>query len=101
MRQRIDQMLSAWGHFAFRHARTILVGALLVVGALSSQLPRLTLETSTEEFLKANNPTRIAYDEFRNQFGRDDLIVLAIRTETVFDRDFLARLRTIHEDIEN
>ena len=101
MRQRIDQLLSAWGHFAFRHARTILVGALLVVGALSSQLPRLTLETSTEEFLKANNPTRIAYDEFRNQFGRDDLIVLAIRTETVFDRDFLARLRTIHEDIEN
>ena len=101
MRQRINRLLSAWGHFAFRHAWLILVGALLVVGTLSSQLPRLTLETSTEEFLRADNPTRIAYDEFRKQFGRDDQIVLAIKTRTVFDRDFLARLRAIHEDIEN
>jgi len=101
MRQHVDRLLSAWGHFAFRNARTILVGAFLLVGALSTQLPRLTLETSTEEFLHAGNPTRIAYDEFRNQFGRDDQIVLAIRTETVFDREFLARLRAIHEDIEN
>jgi predicted RND superfamily exporter protein len=101
MRQRIDLLLTAWGHFAVRHAWKIIVAALLVVGTLSSQLPLLTLETSTEEFLKADNPTRIAYDEFRNQFGRDDQIVLAIRTESVFDRDFLARLRAIHEDIEN
>ncbi len=101
MRQRIDRLMMAWGHFAVRHAWKILVAVLLVVGTLSSQLPRLTLETSTEEFLHADNPTRIAYDEFRNQFGRDDQIVLAIRTEAVFDRDFLARLRAIHQDIEN
>jgi predicted RND superfamily exporter protein len=101
MRQRINRLLSAWAHFAIRHAWKIIVAVVLVVAALSSQLPKLTLETSTEEFLKASNPTRIAYDEFRNQFGRDDQIVLAIRTETVFDRAFLARLRAIHEDIEN
>ncbi|MBW2667623.1 MAG: MMPL family transporter, partial [Deltaproteobacteria bacterium] len=101
MRQRIDRLMTAWGHFAVRHAWKILVAVLLVVGTLSSQLPRLTLETSTEEFLHADNPTRITYDEFRNQFGRDDQIVLAIRTEAVFDRDFLARLRAIHQDIEN
>jgi len=101
MRDHINLLLSAWARFAIRNAWTIIIAVALVVGALSSQLPKLTLETSTEEFLKASNPTRIAYDEFRHQFGRDDQIVLAIRTETVFDRDFLLRLRAIHEDIEN
>ena len=101
MRKRIDRLLSAWGRFAFGHAWPIIVGTLLVVGGFASQLPQLRLETSTENFLHADNPTRIAYDEFRNQFGRDDQIVLAIETENVFDRGFLARLRAIHEDIEN
>jgi predicted RND superfamily exporter protein len=101
MRERIDQVLSAWGHFAFRHAWGILALSFALVFGFSTQLPKLRIETSTEEFLHADNPARIAYNAFRAQFGRDDQIMLAIRTDDVFDLAFLARLRALHEDIEN
>ena len=44
---------------------------------------------------------RQTYDHFRELFGRDDQLVIAIATPNVFDIDFLDRLRAMHIDIEN
>jgi len=46
-----------------------------------------------------SDPARVDYDTFRDQFGRDELIVIAIRSQEVFEAKFLKKLKTLHEDL--
>ena len=41
-----------------------------------------------------------AYDSFRERFGRDTLILVAIRPPEVFELGFLEKLRAFHSDVE-
>jgi len=101
MRERVERLLSRWCRFAYGNPWRIVPVAVLLVGALASQLPKTAFETSTEGFLHEDHPLRQAYDAFREQFGRDDQIVIAIETGNVFEMAFLEKLRAMHEDIEN
>ncbi|MDB4433179.1 efflux RND transporter permease subunit [bacterium] len=100
-RDRIEVGFEAWGHFVFRHRWATIAILLLFSGALISQLPKLTLDTSTEGFLHPEDPILLVYDEFRDQFERDDRILMAIHTDRVFDLQFLARLRDFHHALES
>ena len=100
MREHIERRFAAWGHFVFQNAKATLACTLLVAAAFASQLPNVKLDTSTEAFLKKNDPVRLTYNAFRNQFGRDEMILLAIRPPEVFDIPFLEKLRDFHADIE-
>jgi len=46
------------------------------------------------------DPVLIEYNKFRAQFGRDERIVLAIKSDKIFTIDFLKKLQTLHEEIE-
>jgi hydrophobe/amphiphile efflux-3 (HAE3) family protein len=46
-----------------------------------------------------SDPARVDYDNFRDQFGRDELIVIAIRSPEVFQAKFLKKLKKLHEDL--
>ncbi len=78
------------------------VVALMIVLALSAarQLPNLTIDMSDEGFLHPTDPILTTYNDFRDQFGRDDLIVLAIESNTIFSQPFLRKLKTLHEKLE-
>ena len=54
----------------------------------------------SSRFFRSTAPARIAFLEFREQFGREDLIILAIRPPEVFELGFLERLRDMHEAVE-
>jgi hypothetical protein len=71
--------------------------ALMVVVAVAaaSRLPLLTIDMSDEGFLHPEDPILLEYTEFRDQFGRDDLIVLTVKG-AVFSHPFLARLKAMH-----
>jgi predicted RND superfamily exporter protein len=71
-----------------------------MVIALASNLPNITFDTSTEGFLYEDDPQILAYNDFRNQFGRDEKIIIAIKTEDVFEPSFLKTLFALHNDIE-
>ena len=71
-----------------------------LVGGLASQVPQITLDTSNESFLHPDDPTLMAYNEFRRQFGRDDLIIIAIEPENVFNQKFLKKLTNFHDDLK-
>jgi len=78
----------------------VLILALASVALFASRLPHIVVDTSTEGFLHPADPTLVAYDEFRERFGRDDGVVLGIETENPFTLEFLERLRAFQEDIE-
>lgn len=74
---------------------------LILVALLASHLPELKIETSTESYLHPNDPTMLAYNEFKHQFGRDELIVIGIdEPSTVFSKAFLTKLKKFHEALE-
>ena len=100
MRDRLESLLAGWGRVAYRHPRLTIGLVLAILVPMFTQLPRLELNTSIEALLHGDDPTRVAYDQFREQFGRDDRILIAIESPEVFDLAFLEKLRAMHRDIE-
>ncbi|MGK5094191.1 efflux RND transporter permease subunit [Deltaproteobacteria bacterium TL4] len=100
IKDRIEQGFEAWGRLVFRHPWLIVFGALLITAALYSQLPSLTMDASMEGFLHPNDPVLLNYNAFRSQFGRDDVIVVAVRPKDVFKLDTLRTLRSFHKELE-
>jgi predicted RND superfamily exporter protein len=92
-RDHIEVGFERWGHFVFRHARATIAAVLALSLGLASQLPKLRVDGSDEAFLRETDPARQTFDSYREQFGRDAVILIAIQTPEVFDLEFLARLR--------
>lgn len=87
--------------WAFRHYLLAIVFVLTIFLSLISQIPHLITDMSNEGFFRSDDKVLVDYNEFRNQFGKDEFIVVAIRGDDVFTLDFLARLRDLHHDLEN
>jgi len=99
-RGRVEDGFERWGYFIVRHRHAALILSVVVTGWLVSYLPQLTIDNSTESFLLGDDPAVLRYNAFRDQFGRDDQIVLAIEAPDLFRPDFLERLRAVHEAID-
>jgi predicted RND superfamily exporter protein len=99
-RQKIERGFETFVHLIYRWRWVALLLMLFVAAGLSSQLPKLTTATSNESFLHADDPILLAYNDFRDQFGRDEMIIIAIQPPDVFDLKFLKKLKVLHEDIE-
>ena len=99
LRQSIEQGFSQYGRLVYRHRYKTLLLLIIVVALLVSQLPKLTLDTSNEGFLHESDPTLHTYDQFREQFGRDELIIVSIQTQDVFTLDFLSKLKRLHDEL--
>ena len=97
----IEHYFGNLGRFIYDNKfRTLFLILLIVVGFLS-QLPKLTMDTSSEGFLHDNDPTLLQYNKFREQFGRDELLLLAIKTPDIFTNEFLTKLNNLHEELED
>ena len=77
----------------------VLVGILLCTTLLGWQLQHLKFDTSNEGFLHEDDPYLKTYNQFREEFGRDDFLVLAVYSEELFSSEALDKLRALHEDL--
>jgi predicted RND superfamily exporter protein len=100
VRGRIEVAFASWGTFISRWRWAAIAAIGLVTLALGSLIPRLEVDNSEEAFLRGDDPERIRYDRFRNQFDRDDRVIVIVRPPEIFDFDFLDELRVFHRDIE-
>ena len=75
-------------------ATMITVAATLALG-----VAKLEFDTSNEAFLHRDDPTLMRYAAFKEQFGRDDIIILSLQSEILFSRSTLAKLKALHEDL--
>ncbi|MBW1711624.1 MAG: MMPL family transporter [Deltaproteobacteria bacterium] len=99
IRKQIELWFESFAGFIYRRRfLTLAVMAALVAG-LASGLPRLTLDTSTESFLHQDDPVMVQYDAFKEQFGRDDAIVIGVEPGQVFDQETLKKIKALHDDL--
>jgi len=87
--------------FIFDNRIKVIFFVLVIAIALASQMRFLTVDTSTEGFLHKSDPLRIEYDKFREQFGRDEKILLAIQSDNIFDYKFLKKLEKLHKELRD
>ena len=95
-RPKTEKKFEAFSDWLYDNSTKTILVVMLFVGALGTQLPSLKMDTSTEGFLHKSDPMRIEYDLFRDQFGRDEQLIIAVKTKNIFDLGFLERLSLIH-----
>ena len=99
LRKRVEHGFERFGDLIYRQHWQVLLLMFCLIAGLISRIPLLTMDTSTEGFLHADDPTLIAYDKFRTQYGRDELILLTIKTPDLFQPEVLERLNRLHQEL--
>ena len=93
IRDRIEKWFEGVAKIIYENKYKTLLIIIVAIVALFSQLPKITIDTSTEGFLHEEDQKLIDYNNFRDQFGRDELVIVAVKTRDVFDLKFLEIIR--------
>jgi len=101
LKHKIEQQFRGFGRLIYDNKFITLLLMILIIGSFLSQIPKLSIDTSSEGFLHENDPILQVYNDFRDQFGRDERIILAIKTPNVFTLDFLNKLKKLHQELED
>jgi len=101
IRANIEQRFERFGLFVSRRRFIIIPLMLVVAFSLSSQAPKIDFDTSVDGFLRKNSPEKILYDDFRDQFGRDEVLIAVVRSPDILNPQFLRKLEAFHLAIEN
>lgn len=101
VREKCEEAFAVWSHVVVRFRWVAILSILATTAFLMTRIPLMQIETSSEDYLFDGDPAKIAYNEFREQFGRDQLIFVAIEPPEVFDFEFLDWLRALHRDLES
>ena len=100
IKKKIEALFERIGLFVFDHPIRMLVAALALIGFLAWQIPSIRIDTSSEALLQKNDPSLLAYNAFRDQFGRSELLIIAITAPDIFSPTFVHRLQAFQDDIE-
>jgi predicted RND superfamily exporter protein len=98
--QQIDRFFYAIGKKIVSYQYFVLALMLMLAIGFISNLPKTTIDTSTEGFLHKDDPMILDYNAFRDQFGRDERIALAIKTNDIFNFKHLEKLRDLHNELK-
>lgn len=100
IRTRIETAFAAWGLWVVHNPFKALLPVLALTFALFAQLPNLSVDTSNEAFFPDDDKALIDYEQFREQFGKDESFVVAIETPDAFSDAFLRKLQRFHSELE-
>ena len=64
------------------------------------QLKSLSFDSSTESFLRADDPHRIEYLKFEDQYGLSAYFIVMLEDAQLFSAEGVARLAALHTDLE-
>ncbi len=99
MQKRFESWFKAAAGLIYDRAwRIILITAVVAVG-LGFQVTRLRIDTSNESYFHKTDPVLTVYNDFKAQFGTDELVIVAIEAPKIFDRPFLRRLGKLHREL--
>lgn len=100
MHHKLETHMGKFGAFIHDNPIKVIFVMLALLVFPISHVPQIKMDTSTEGFMHDEDPVLITYNKFRAQFGRDERVMLAIKSDKVFTLDFMRTLRDLHEEIE-
>ncbi|WLE95975.1 MAG: MMPL family transporter [Candidatus Electrothrix communis] len=96
-----ETLFRAFTAFVYERKYAALILMLLCTAGLASQLGKLTIDTRDESLFHATDPALIAYNDFKERFGQDEIFIVALQPAQGLDKDFFATLRRLHQELEN
>ena len=99
MRKTIERGFKSLSEIIFNNPWIVITVIVLMAACLAAQISRLQIDTGNESYFHKSDPTLTAYERFKDQFGWDEMIIVALETTEVFDLSFLKTLRRLHEDL--
>jgi predicted RND superfamily exporter protein len=100
LKDTIEKQFEHLGAWLYDNPIKVLLTTCIVAGFFVFQIPSISIDTSSEALLKKEDPSLLKYNRFRDQFGRAELIVIAIQSPEIFSTAFLASLQSFHQDLE-
>ena len=100
-KQKLEQSFGKLGASIYKHPWIWFLANTLIVFALASQLVHLKQDTSMEGFLNKGAPEIQLYNEFKDTFGKDELFLITIEVDELFDQEFIDLLRDFHVQLED
>jgi hydrophobe/amphiphile efflux-3 (HAE3) family protein len=101
IREKMETLFDVGAGLIIRFRFAVLLFSLILGLLLAVNIRSLQFDTSNEGFLRSDDPILSTYNDFREQFGRDDMLILAIHSENVFSMEFLDRLSELHDKLES
>ncbi len=86
--------------FVYTKKYVVLVLMLLFTAGISTQLKRIEIDTRDEVFFHEDDPALMAYNDFRERFGQDEIFIIALQPENGLDKVFLNTLYQLHQELE-
>jgi hypothetical protein len=99
-RTKTETFLEKMGSKIALNPKKVILFTLILSFALISNLPKITIDTSTEGFLHKEDPALVRYEEFKKQFGQDEMLLLAVQTKDIFNIKFLENLKALHVELK-
>ncbi len=100
MHDKLESFMGKFGGFIHDNPFKVIVVVLALLAFPLSHVPEIKMDTSTEGFMHPDDPVLLEYNAFRAQFGRDERVVIALKSDTIFTLDFLNTLKEMHEELE-
>ncbi len=97
IRERFEQWVIAYSDFIYRHAKAVLLSTLTFLLILAVAITQLNIDLSVEGSLHESDPLLMDYKNFKQTFGRDDLIVIAVDAQLPLSDQQLSQLRSLHD----
>lgn len=101
IRSGLEGAFARWGEFCHDHPWWIL---LILVGALAylaTEFDTMEVDTSNEVYLHKDDPARVAYTDFQEEFGKDERLVVLVESDgDIVNERFLRQLEAWHERLK-
>ena len=83
IRGKIEEGFGRWSRVVVRHPWVWILLVLASTAGLATRLPLMEVETSTDDYLRDGDPEKVAYNAFRDQYGRDQVIFIVVEPPEV------------------
>jgi predicted RND superfamily exporter protein len=100
IKESVEKLFLTGGKYVIRYRWIVVAFFLVVLGAVFSQIRHIQFDTSTEGFFHEESEEIKNYDAFREQFGRDEMLIVLLKPKKLFDLQFLKKLKALHEELE-
>ena len=101
MHQRLENWFAIFGEFISNNPLKVILFTLILIAFPISQVPKIKIDTSNEGFMHEDDPMLVEYRVFKEQFGRDERIVIGVKSDDIFTLSFLQKLKKLHTELEN
>ncbi len=97
---KIERIIEDYTRLIYRNPVKTHIMVFVVFASSAVHVPQIIIDTSVEEMLQKDDPKRLEYNWFREQFGKSELVMVMVKTPDIFNQDVLLKFRKLHTELE-